>query len=98
MEDLQDGHGDHFAALVAELDRERMIIAAAVGAANDLALDLRHALLELKDALHKLYREVRYANGEEVQQVRLEIRIAELALGTLSRISDALAAADASRS
>jgi hypothetical protein len=85
---MQD-HTDHrFAHLVGELDANQIAVAAVQGAAYDLAADLEHALVWLREREH-------HAVGEEAEEVQLEINMAKLALRKLSRMFDSLDAFEA---
>jgi len=82
---MADELDDRFTHLIAGIDTHRIAVAAVEGAAHDLTASLRSALRDLREAEHR-------AVGYEAEQVRLEIEMAEFALGKLNRMFETLAA------
>ena len=87
---MADDIDDRFAHLIRELDGAQITAAAIEGAVHDLAAHLERVLLELREREYN-------AVGYEVEEVQLEIKMAEFALGKLSRMFDTLAAIEAGR-
>jgi hypothetical protein len=93
MDEDNDEHDGEFVALIGKVDSYDTLVSAAVGAARDLARELECVLLELADVLCELPQQP-MGGGEETDEMRLEMELADVALTKLDQISNALAAVE----
>jgi hypothetical protein len=96
MDEDNDAHDGEFVALIGKVDSYDTVVSAAVGAARDLAADLEDILLDLEEMLSELRQQLP-DGGEETDEARLAIELADAALFKLAQISNALDAVEARR-